>query len=167
MQNLSLKDFADTGLLPAGTSTSATTLHLIESTEFASFHDSLSTSDQQWLKRQAFTGKSGQVAWLENGDGVIGAASEDSLATLGGLPYTLPEGVYRLSATTSFIALLGWGLGSYSFDRYKAASREPAQLILPDGSDAAELVNTVAATYLTRDLINTPAQDMTPSHLQA
>ena len=167
MQNLSLKDFADTGLLPADTSTAATTLHLIASTEFASFHDSLSTSDQQWLKRQSFTGKSGQVAWLENGDGVIGAASEDSLATLGGLPYTLPEGVYRLSATTSFIALLGWGLGSYSFDRYKAAERGPAQLILPDGADAAELVNTVAATYLTRDLINTPAQDMAPSHLQA
>ena len=65
MQNLSLKDFADTGLLPAGTSTSATTLHLIESTEFASFHDSLSASNQQWLERQLFTGKLGQMAWQQ------------------------------------------------------------------------------------------------------
>ena len=58
-------------------------------------------------------------------------------------------------------------MGSYAFNRYKVAEREPAQLILPDSADAAELIHTVAATYLTRDLINTPAQDMAPSHLQS
>ena len=167
MQNLTSEDFANSGLLPADSSAAATTLHLISGENLADFTNSLSATDQQWLTRQSFTAKAGQVAWLENGDGVLGKADADSLATLGHLPYTLPEGVYRLAEATTFIALLGWGLGSYSFNRYKAAERGPAQLILPESADAAELVNTVAATYLTRDLINTPAQDMAPSHLQA
>ena len=167
MQNLTSEDFANSGLLPADSSAAATTLHLISGENLADFTNSLSATDQQWLTRQSFTAKAGQVAWLENGDGVLGKADADSLATLGHMPYTLPEGVYRLAEATTFIALLGWGLGSYSFNRYKAAERGPAQLILPESADAAELVNTVAATYLTRNLINTPAQDMAPSHLQA
>jgi hypothetical protein len=131
MQNLTSADFANTGLLPADSSTPATTLQLINGEQLADFTNNLSATDQQWLTRQSFTAKAGQVAWLENGDGVLGKADADSLATLGHLPYTLPEGVYRLAETTTFIALLGWGLGSYSFNRYKAAEREPAQLILP------------------------------------
>ena len=63
--------------------------------------------------------------------------------------------------------LLGWGLGGYRFDRYKLADRMPAKLILPDSANASELVHTIKATNLSRDLINTPAQDMAPSHLQA
>ena len=55
------------------------------------------------------------------------------------------------------------GISAASAAAKRPAAAEPSA----DGSDAAELVNTVAATYLTRDLINTPAQDMAPSHLQA
>ena len=134
MQNLTSADFANTGLLPADSSP-ATTLQLINSEQLAVFTNNLSATDQQWLKRQSFKAEAGQIAWLENGDGVLGRAEGDSLATLGHLPYTLPEGVYRLKESATFIALLGWGLGSYAFNRYKAAEREPAQLILPDSAD--------------------------------
>ena len=167
MQELNTDDFADTALLPADGELTATPLQIVRSGTFDDFINGLTSSDQQWLKRQSFAGKTGQLAWLENGQGVIGSDSEDSLSTLGHLPFQLPEGVYRLTGDASFIALLGWGLGGYRFDRYKPADRLPAQLVLPDSANAVELVHTIKATNLSRDLINTPAQDMAPSHLQA
>jgi leucyl aminopeptidase len=167
MQDLNSDDFTGTALLPAGADVTPTLLQIIPSETFDDFVSGISPSDQQWLKRQSFAGKTGQVAWLENGQGVIGSSSADSLSTLGHLPYQLPEGVYQLTEDASFIALLGWGLGGYKFDRYKQADRLPAQLILPSSADASELIHTIKATNLSRDLINTPAQDMAPSHLQA
>ena len=79
MQNLTSADFANTGLLPADSSTPATTLQLINGEQLADFTNNLSATDQQWLKRQSFTAKAGQVAWLENGDGVLGRSQELSL----------------------------------------------------------------------------------------
>ena len=148
MQELNTDDFADTALLPADSELTATPLQIVRSGTFDDFINGLTSSDQQWLKRQSFAGKTGQVAWLENGQGVIGSDSEDSLTTLGHLPFQLPEGVYRLTGEASFIALLGWGLGGYRFDRYKQTDRLPAQLVLPDSADAVELVHTIKATNL-------------------
>lgn len=167
MQNLNSDAFANTGLQATDAASSATALHLINAEALDDFIAAQSQEDQGWLKRQSFAGKAGQIAWLESGDGVIGYSGHDSLATLGHLPFALPSGMYRLTTDASFIALLGWGLGSYRFERYKSAEREPATLILPASANASELVATVAATNLARDLINTPAQDMAPSHLQA
>jgi hypothetical protein len=60
---------------------------------------------------------------------------------------------------------LGWGLGSYGFDRYKARTRAPARLVLaaPD----AEAGDILAACVRVRDLVNTPTQDMGPDELEA
>ncbi|NCF45914.1 MAG: leucyl aminopeptidase family protein [Proteobacteria bacterium] len=161
------EDYLNSGLLPADSSEPAITLHLVSAQTLSAFQEQRSDADQAWLQRQSFTGKSGQIAWLENGDGVVGRSSDNDLSVLGHLPYGLPEGSYRLAEDVGFVALLGWGLGSYRFDRYKTADREPAKLVLPANADAAELLHTIASTNLTRDLINTPAQDMAPSHLQA
>ncbi len=166
MQEIS-EDYLNSGLLPADSSEPATTLHLVSAQTLSAFREQLSDADQVWLQRQSFAGKAGQIAWLENGDGVVGQASDNDLSVLGHLPYALPEGSYRLANDVGFVALLGWGLGSYRFDRYKSAEREPAKLVLSANADATELLHTIAATNLTRDLINTPAQDMAPSHLQA
>ena len=94
MQDLNSDDFTGTALLPAGADVTPTLLQIIPSETFDDFVSGISPSDQQWLKRQSFAGKTGQVAWLENGQGVIGSSSADSLSTLGHLPYQLPEGVY-------------------------------------------------------------------------
>lgn len=79
MQELNTDDFADTALLPADSELTATPLQIVRSGTFDDFINGLTSSDQQWLKRQSFAGKTGQVAWLENGQGVIGSDSEDSL----------------------------------------------------------------------------------------
>jgi len=149
---------------------SPTRIQLIESVEAEAWRQTLEPSQRDWLDRQNFRAETGQTAWLEDGDGarvVVGWDGRDDLATLGGLPLVLPEGDYTLTNSVSDLQLTGWGLGSYQFARYKAASRAPARLALPDANDGDKVINTTEAVALTRNLINTPAQDMAPSHLEA
>ena len=155
MQDLSPEDFTGTGFLPADSDVVAATLYLTSKANLTQRLEALSATDQQWVHRQSFTGESGQLAWLENGDALVGCNDKSDLSTLGSLPFNLPAGVYRLAEDAPPLALLGWGLGSYQFCRYKASDRDPAQLILPTAANAPELVHTVVATNLTRDLINT------------
>lgn len=83
----------------------------------------------------------------------------------------LPAGDWHfvgLPAEMADEAALGWLLAHYRFDRYKPASTavQPA-LKCPEGVDAARLLAMAEGEYLTRDLINTPAQDMGPAELEA
>lgn len=151
------------------TADNPTRIQLVKTEYFDAFSAQLSATDRDWLARQNFTARSGQLAWLEQEGAplaVIGWDGQDNLATLGGLPLQLPEGDYQLLDTVSGLQLLGWALGAYQYDRYKDAKREPARLVLP--TDASANVRHAAdAIALTRDLINTPAADMAPSHLSA
>ena len=67
-------------------------------------------------------------------------------------------------------------LGTYTFDRYKREKNDKQvqtlQLVEPDGRQRREVAEGVrrgevfaAATWLARDLINAPANDVTPTHL--
>jgi leucyl aminopeptidase len=85
----------------------------------------------------------------------------------------LPAGAWALQGdlTRSERAetALGWLLAAYRFDRYRPG-RNPlpdVRLVCPDGVDAAQLIAMAEGEGLTRDLINTPAQDMGPEELEA
>ena len=85
---------------------------------------------------------------------------------------SLPAGAWHLVGDLTQAqrdeAALGWLLAEYRFDRYrKAQVIEPARLILPEGCDGPRLLAMAAGEYQTRDLINTPAQDMGPDELEA
>jgi len=62
---------------------------------------------------------------------------------------------------------LGWLLAQYAFGRYRPAEGARARLVAPEGVDAARLLVLAEAEFLTRDLINTPANDMGPEALEA
>ncbi len=66
-------------------------------------------------------------------------------------------------------AALGWLLAGYRFDRYRQGRKAAVlpRLVCPDGVDAARLIAMAEGEALTRDLINTPAQDMGPEELEA
>jgi leucyl aminopeptidase len=67
-------------------------------------------------------------------------------------------------AATQFAA--GWGHGQYRFERYKRGGpQRSVQLRLPEGADASEVERLRSATSLARDLVNTPANDMSPEAL--
>ena len=162
-------------MLVADDTAAATPIALVTADGLAAWRDGQSALAQAWLARSGFEAKPGQFVWLPNAAGepasvAVGCGAGPSLATLGTLPFKLAAGDYRLqaelSATERHQLLLGWGFGAYRFAGYKdQLGREPARL-LTDATDAAAH-HECAAVALCRDLINTPANDMLPQHLEA
>jgi leucyl aminopeptidase len=70
-----------------------------------------------------------------------------------------------MDALTATRCALGWALGSYQFTRYHGADRAPASLVWPKGADRGAVERAGAATFMVRDLVNTPAADMGPAEL--
>ncbi len=161
-----------TDVLITATDEPVTPIRLVRTENLTTWLESLSESERRWAKSSGFEAKPGQSTWLPDDAGhpavvAAGWSGQDSLETLGGLPLSLPEGVYQVEDPVSELQLLGWAVGAYQYQRYREASRAPARLLLPAGQNAARLAAFAAATNLVRDLINTPAQDMQPSHLAA
>lgn len=161
-----------TDVFITATDETVTPIRLVRTGDLDSWRETLSPAQRGWAASAGFAGKPGQTAWLPDAEGnpavvVAGWDGEDSLAALGGLPLTLPEGVYRMDHETTELQILGWATGAYQYQRYKAADRRPARLMLPAEQDGRRIENFAAAITLVRDLINTPAADMLPSHLAA
>lgn len=133
-------------------------------------------SVRTWLRAVDFKAEPGTTAFLPGPDGalarvLVGVSGLDDPWALAGLPGSLPERSYRLdpepAPAEATRAALGWVLGTYSFGRYKAAVRGFARLVWPAAADRAAVVRTASATFLVRDLINTPANDLGPAELAA
>lgn len=127
-----------------------------------------------------FKGKMGQIALLA-GDGTL----KQVLVGLGdgteplayGIADKLPVGVYCLDDNvpveqnfpkhiTPTMAMVAWGLSAYKFDLYKSEkSKKSVQLIPPKQADVNEAMAILSGTYLGRDLINLPANDLSPKDL--
>ncbi len=134
-----------------------------------------------WVRSLRFAAKPGTVCLLPGEGGPLervlaGVDPAEGPFAYGGLPLTLPEGRYRLDPDPAaeaanlpgqaHAAALGWALGSYDFARYRPARGFPS-LTWPKGADRAAVSRAAEATYLVRDLINTPAGDMGPAELAA
>jgi len=128
---------------------------------------------QRWISSTGFDAKPGSRAMLAGADGAVerilfGVNDAPTLWDWAALPVGLPSGVYRLDgvdADHAETAMLAWGLATYQFDRYREPQMVPPRLICPEGEASASARRTVQATYLARDLINTPANDMGPDAL--
>ena len=133
-----------------------------------------------WSEVSGFTGKLGSFCILPAEDGslagvLFGLGSEDarrrSRFDIGRLPRNLPAGTYHLTGELGVVSGeehgLAWLLGGYSFRKYRSGDdRDVARLIPPPGVDARRLEDIAAGEFLTRDLINTPANDMGPAALE-
>lgn len=128
-----------------------------------------------WLEMSGFTGQPGSHCLLPSADGelervLVGKPKAFDTWTLGRLAQTLPAQKYALaddlSAEISTKLCLGWVLGQYRFTRYKRTDADALpELAFPDNADQEYITAAAEATYLVRDLINTPARDMGPQHL--
>lgn len=136
----------------------------------------LSDCAQAWLKTHDFKSKSGEVAILPNQAGAVEAVvlgvEDPADPWLGGkLSGMLPAGHYKLTGSHDVefeqMFALAWGLGCYRFDRYKKLPAPKACLVIPSSVDEGLLTGLRDATNLVRDLISTPAEDMTPEVLAA
>ena len=149
---------------------------------FKKWKKSATAADLAWTKAQAFTGGDGQILALPGSNGALkrilwgrGKAPEKEGETwpawcFASLPAALPAGRYRLEVrldgATAFNAALEWSLAQYIFTRYRKNNTKPRILNLPTGVDAIRLNALVEASSLTRDLVNTPANDMGPGALE-
>ncbi|MBV8397271.1 MAG: leucyl aminopeptidase family protein, partial [Acetobacteraceae bacterium] len=124
----------------------------------------------EFLQETGFRADTHELACLpaEGGVGgaVLGLGEDYSPYAFGGLAFRLPEGrPWRLEAgdydTNS--AVLGYCLGAYRYGAFKSGKRAPARLIAPAGSEPALIAAT--ATWMVRDLINTPANVLGPDEL--
>ncbi len=149
-------------------------------TRFAAWLAERDDAERRWIEANAFKAEAGKTLLIPGADGSIariihGLDSEHPVWSLAGLPERLPEGTYRLDfdveaalgdGSASRVAL-GWALGAYAFTRYKARSEGFAQLVWPKGADRQEVAALADGVALTRDLVNTPAEDMGPAALEA
>jgi leucyl aminopeptidase len=151
----------------------ATPIHLVAEAEFAALSESLPRPAADYLAAIRFRPRSGALALLPGEGGrlsgivlVLPDKEADPLA-LGRLAKELPEGAYALAAPPADPqgAALAWLLGGYVFDRYKSASRPAADLVVADDAIRARAEMIAEAVAAGRDLINTPANDMTPTAL--
>jgi leucyl aminopeptidase len=131
----------------------------------------LSAEQKAWAKTNGFKAQTGSVLLFANTKGglerVFFGKSNQPLDT-GKLASTLPAGSYHFEGELddAHLSSLGWMLGAYRFSKYNNKKDQDAKLVLPEGVDAQDLIREAEASYLARDLINTPANDMGPDALE-
>ncbi len=141
------------------------------------YAQTLTDAQRVFAKERNFTGEGGQRLRLPEVDGrvkrvLLGLGSDATVAEmrLGTLGGSLPAGYYKFghlpADVDARLAAIGWGMGAYRFDRYLSEKSDPPLLVLEDAATEVEIISSVAATALCRDLINTPAGDMGPVALE-
>ncbi len=142
--------------------------------DFASWLDKQRSKVKNWLHVNEFKAKPGSVCLMADRDGNIkqvflGIANSNDFWSFGALPDKLLTGDYDIQGDWSCEQLqriaIAWGLGRYKFTVYKKASQSKAKLKISETCDLDYIENVVTSINLARDLINHPAEDMTPSDL--
>ncbi len=158
----------------------ATPLHAVEMVELNAWLAGMSPLARDAATATGFSAAQGEILVVPSGGGGIELAAigmgdaqtrKRKRFLLGGARTKLPPRVFALQGAAPGPdldeAALGWLLAGYRFDRYVKPSRKLAELVVPDGVDAARLEAIAAGEALSRDLINTPASDMGPDELEA
>ena len=163
----------------AETTPRARPLYIVASEEAEAWRAGLDPVARAYVEAQGFSGQRGRVVAVPGADGnvvmaALGLGDQGTRARhrflLAEARAGLPCGDWTLAtamdAESRDEAALGWLLAGYRFDRYAEARPPAARLVAPEGCDAARIEAIAAGEALTRDLINTPANDMGPAELQ-
>ena len=138
--------------------------------------DACSPSHADWARFTGFTAALGQTCLLPDGQGgaarvLLGTGTPADRArkrfAAGAAIARLPKATYAIAGDCDAETALGYLLACYRFDRYAKQTAPGARLVAPEGLDAARVERLAKAEALTRDLINTPAEDMGPDALEA
>ncbi len=136
---------------------------------------------RDWIAASGFVAKAGKTLLLPPADGEDGGAiavmdAEMPLWDAARVASSLPAAVWRIEdADADGIDLgmvcLGWALSQYSFDAYRPGeAAETRRLVFPASLTEVErsrITGLATGTALCRDLINAPANHMTPAGIEA
>lgn len=145
-------------------------VHIVRPDGLTPFLDGLPPGHAAFLRDTGFGAKAGELRFLPGPDGIIaavfGIGTDQSPFVFGSLPLQLPNicpwylqpGDYSAEAAT-----LGYCLGAYRYNRFRSDGRAPASLFVPSGHETS--LSQASATWMVRDLINTPANILGPVEL--
>jgi len=131
-----------------------------------------------WIAATGFEPSAGRVLAVPGPGGtllgaVFGVGAEDAKSRdpflAANLARDLPAGDYRFEGALpdARLAIVGFLLGSYRFDRYRKPEIKTVKFAVPSGVDVAEVVRIAEGVRLARDLVNTPSNDMGPEELES
>ena len=145
-------------------------IHIITPKTFSTWLDKQKTTIKNWLSSNGFRGEPGNLSMLADTSGKVESIvfcipDKNNFWSIGSLPLSLPEGDYHFNVSVKQYQqyAIVWGLGAYQFTQYKKASRKPARLVLAKDIDQHYIANMVESTYLVRDLINLPTENLGPT----
>ena len=136
---------------------------------------------RDWIAASGFVAKAGKTLLLPPADGEDGGAiavmdADMPLWDAARVASSLPAAVWRIEdADADGIDLgmvcLGWALSQYSFDAYRPGeAAETRRLVFPSSlteTERSRITGLATGTALCRDLINAPANHMTPAGIEA
>ncbi len=153
-------------------------VHIVRPKGWLDVKVQLTLPQQNYAEARQFSGACGQKLSLPDAKGEtdaviygVGPKAHDALGAvrIGGLSSALPPGYYSLETLPedwrAVLAMVGWGLGAYKFDRYLQEQTRFPTLVIKDTARLAEAQSLTESIALGRDLINTPASDMGPAAL--
>ena len=160
------------GLIAADKAGAARPLHLLDRDTLPGWLEQQDDQVRQWVQAHAFD--AAPASWLtlpRQGEAepgaILGLGDRHDPFSYAHAPFALPAGAWQPAqapdAEAAAALALGWGIGSYRFDRYRKAPRAPAQLAIDADEDTVALIE---ACRRVRDLVNTPTQDMGPDELE-
>ncbi len=133
----------------------------------------LSPQARAWANANGFSGEAGRTLVLPGKDGSIagalfGIGNGGNPLGFGALAKALPEGGWHFANDLAEpdLAVQGLVLGSYVFTRYGRKPGRTLRFAVPAGVDAASVRRIIDGVFLTRDLVNTPTNDMGPEELE-
>ena len=152
-------------------------IHIVETDKLMSISAKLNIED--WVKANQFDASLGQVLIIPDNNGSIasvlvgwGTKSKRSRGRfhMGAIALKLPKGTYEilsgLSGKDLENAHLAWILSTYCFDRYKKKSVLSAKLKASKEINTTRILIEAEGDFITRDLVNTPTNDMGPDALE-
>lgn len=151
-----------------------TPLTLISSETWEKTRRAMDAEVRNWCDASGFSGQPGRILPIAGVRGavaqvLVGEPVDQDPFAMGKLCRGLPAGIYRLggSSVDPVLVALGWCLEAYAYDAYGKRTAEAARLVCPRGVDREAVLRAARASYLVRDLVNTPASDMGPDELEA
>lgn len=154
---------------------SAVPLHAVKAADLKRWLAARPKREQDWLKAAHFSAKDGELVLIPGAKGLAGAVlglgkGRDKYA-LAQFSEQLPKGTYAFGDIAEGFGgetgVLAWILGTYVFGRYRKSGKREAKLSLPKGVAGEEASRIAEGLFLSRDLINTPSNDMGPDELEA
>jgi leucyl aminopeptidase len=159
----------------AEASAEAVPIDLVAAEELEAALTGLGERGARFVRAQNFKAEAGRHVLVPAEDGSLGRVlfglgkGERDPLLPGKLATLLPPGDYALAGAPADaeLAALAFALNAYRFERYRKPKEGSARLALPAGVDGDAIRRIRDGVFLARDLINSPANDLSPRDLAA